>query len=235
MKSMNKLELLEKLSINYQVIPIETHRLMLKYNRNGVLVIRCPNSMKEDELNDFIKRHIRWIKNHQPSSNPNEVTHQNERMYLYLGHPYTLNTIESRHEGVFLNQDRNELIVYANNLQNVKSLIKKWKMEQCEIIFTELFYQCFKDMERYLAKFPHLEIKHYLSRWGCCYPKKNLIILNNALIHTDIEIIKYVIYHELAHLKYPNHQKEFHLFLRLFCPNEKELRKKLKNYTTEYD
>ena len=42
------------------------------------------------------------------------------------------------------------------------------------------------------------------------------------------EIIDYVIVHELSHIKYLNHQKEFYDYLKVFLPNYKYLEKRLK-------
>ena len=39
--------------------------------------------------------------------------------------------------------------------------------------------------------------------------------------------IEYVIFHELAHLIYPNHSKEFYNFLTLHMPDWKERKRKL--------
>ena len=60
------------------------------------------------------------------------------------------------------------------------------------------------------------------------------LILNLSLIHTSLELIEYVVYHELCHFVYKNHQSEFHLLLQQFVPNEKQLKKVLNNYIKFY-
>ena len=60
-------------------------------------------------------------------------------------------------------------------------------------------------MSHYLNKYPLLEIKRYKSRWGCCYPKKNKIIINVSVVNLPLELIEYVIYHELTHFVFDNH------------------------------
>ena len=68
-------------------------------------------------------------------------------------------------------------------------------------------------------------IKNYLGQ----YNKKNYVInLNLLLGHISEELIEYVIIHELAHIKYMNHQKEFWKLVEKYIPNYKEMRKKLK-------
>lgn len=74
-----------------------------------------------------------------------------------------------------------------------------------------------------------VRIKHNVSNWGSCSVKKN-INLNLNLMRLPEELRDYVMLHELCHLKYMNHGKEFHALLESVCPNHKSLRTKLREY-----
>lgn len=74
-----------------------------------------------------------------------------------------------------------------------------------------------------------VRIKHNVSNWGSCSVKKN-INLNLNLMRLPAELQDYVMLHELCHLKYMNHGKEFHALLESVCPNHKELRIRLRDY-----
>lgn len=74
-----------------------------------------------------------------------------------------------------------------------------------------------------------VRIKHNVSNWGSCSVKKN-INLNLNLMRLPAELQDYVMLHELCHLKYMNHGKEFHALLESVCPNHKELRTKLRDF-----
>lgn len=74
-----------------------------------------------------------------------------------------------------------------------------------------------------------VRIKHNASNWGSCSAKKN-INLNLNLMRLPEELQDYVMLHELCHLKYMNHGKEFHALLESVCPNHKTLRTKLREY-----
>ena len=74
-----------------------------------------------------------------------------------------------------------------------------------------------------------VRIKHNVSNWGSCSVKKN-INLNLNLMRLPAELRDYVMLHELCHLKYMNHGKEFHALLESVCPNHKELRRQLRDY-----
>jgi predicted metal-dependent hydrolase len=74
-----------------------------------------------------------------------------------------------------------------------------------------------------------VRIKHNVSNWGSCSVKKN-INLNLNLMRLPAELRDYVMLHELCHLKYMNHGKEFHALLESICPNHKALRRQLRDY-----
>ena len=74
-----------------------------------------------------------------------------------------------------------------------------------------------------------VRIKHNVSNWGSCSVKKN-INLNLNLMRLPAELRDYVMLHELCHLKYMNHGKEFHALMESVCPNHKELRRQLRDF-----
>ena len=45
-----------------------------------------------------------------------------------------------------------------------------------------------------------------------------------------IEVMKYVIVHELAHIKHKNHSRDFWSLVAVYCPNYKEIERNFKNF-----
>ena len=220
-------------NISHQVINTNSKRLTLKYNQRGILIIRKPSIMSAEEVSFFVDKHMDWILKQNEISKPIVRLYENGEEYLYLGKKYNLQINENKHPGVFL-QD-NTMYVYVNDKLTPSKVVLKWKKEEAEKIFNEMLYHCFNKMNGYLDRYPALEIKKYKSRWGTCYPKKNKISLNISLIHTELEIIEFVVFHELAHFVHLNHSKDFHSFLRKFVPNEKSVKLKLKKYKCYYE
>ncbi|WDC85678.1 M48 family metallopeptidase [Caloramator sp. mosi_1] len=63
--------------------------------------------------------------------------------------------------------------------------------------------------------------------WGSCSSKGN-INLNWRLVMMPLDVIDYVIVHELCHLKHPNHSKGFWNLVREFMPDFEGKRRWLK-------
>ena len=61
-----------------------------------------------------------------------------------------------------------------------------------------------------------IKIRQMKTRWGSCNPHKSYINLNIELIKKPKICIEYVFFHELVHLIYPNHSREFYNYLSLY-------------------
>ena len=73
-------------------------------------------------------------------------------------------------------------------------------------------------------------LKKLSSAWGIYHKKENYISFNSDLIEKDIECIEYVVLHELCHIFYMNHQKDFWALVEKYMPDYKVRRKKLKTF-----
>jgi len=62
--------------------------------------------------------------------------------------------------------------------------------------------------KKFDKKYNKIKITSAKTRWGSCTSQKNLNF-SYRLIQADSKAIDYVIVHELAHLKYMNHSKQF--------------------------
>ena len=71
------------------------------------------------------------------------------------------------------------------------------------------------------------------TRWGSS-SSTGRIHLNCHLMRLPQEIQDYVILHELAHTKVPNHSKRFWALLERICPHARALDKQLKTYEIEH-
>jgi predicted metal-dependent hydrolase len=82
-------------------------------------------------------------------------------------------------------------------------------------------------------KVGEVTVRNNKGRWGSC-SGKNSISLNIHLMRLPHELIDYVIYHELAHIKVKSHGKPFWQFMESILPGAAKLDKKLNEYHLVY-
>ena len=108
------------------------------------------------------------------------------------------------------------------NLQELSIFLQK----NAEILITELVRKNEKIMgisEPYKVK-----VKPTERQFGSNSKRTHTLSFQLNLIHYSKEIIESVVVHELAHDFERNHSKNFYNIVYQYCPNYKELQKKLK-------
>ena len=71
------------------------------------------------------------------------------------------------------------------------------------------------------------QVRNMKTRWGSCNTKTKKININLQLVHKPEKCLEYVILHELAHIKVPNHSKQFYDIIEAYMPDYKATKKLL--------
>lgn len=103
-------------------------------------------------------------------------------------------------------------------------IIKALRVEAEKVLLPRL--QELADLYGY--SFKSSQIKKVTGRWGSCDSHKN-IALSIYLVQLPIELIDYVMLHELAHTHHLNHSQAFWHEVTKYCPDYKLLRKRLRD------
>lgn len=85
-----------------------------------------------------------------------------------------------------------------------------------------------RDFAPYGVLPPTVRFRRMISRWGSCNTRRAVLTFNYALIGAPPEAVEYVVYHEFAHLLYPNHSPAFYEQVAAFLPDWKARRAMLK-------
>ncbi len=73
-----------------------------------------------------------------------------------------------------------------------------------------------------------VKVRDAKTRYGSCLPKTKELHFTSRLIMLKEEAVDAIVVHELCHIVYPNHQKEFYTFVEKYIPNYKEIDSYLK-------
>ena len=105
-------------------------------------------------------------------------------------------------------------------IQFYKKLAEEYLIKRCQFLGREL--------QLVPAQ---IKIQTATTRWGSCTSQKK-INLNWKLLVFPKVLIDYVIIHELCHLKFLNHSKDFWDLVEFHCPNYKEAELEIKNQSS---
>lgn len=72
-----------------------------------------------------------------------------------------------------------------------------------------------------------VSFKKYKRRWGCC-DNKNRIVFNTLLAQFPEEVIRYIVVHELAHIKEKNHSPRFWKLVEAYKPDYRAIHRQIK-------
>ena len=142
---------------------------------------------------------------------------------LYIGKDY-IDILGKRKRLVVLNEGMNAVSIddmVVNKRENIDSILKKFTLD---IITQEV---------RKLEKIMLIPIEHKIkitamrSCSGKNYYQKKLLTFDKDLIHYSLERIDSIVIHELAHYYYHDHSPSFYNMVLKYCPNYKELQRKL--------
>lgn len=114
----------------------------------------------------------------------------------------------------------------SNNLhlQKIKKAIMKALRVEAEKILLPRLRDFAAD---YRFRYQSASIKQVTGRWGSCDSNRH-IVLSLYLIQLPLELIDYVIIHELCHTVQMNHSQKFWSLVERQCPDYKLIRKRMR-------
>ena len=209
---------------------------------NNEIKITCSKSCPKREIQYFLLQQEDWLNNsinkHKEllSRFPKKEFVQGEN-FLFLGVEHKLDFRPSKKKRIsFLWSEDQELLAevpadFLPNPELKKPLLRFYEKWGRKIITQRVDFWS-KKMQLYPNQISFRAQKY---RWGSCSSEGNLS-LNWKLVAAPLEVLDYVVIHELAHLKHHNHSKRFWGLVEEFSPNYKIKKQWLKEnqYRMDY-
>lgn len=195
--------------------------LMIK---NQQLYVLAPFYINEQQIQTFLLEHENWIVKKQSEERINVYLdlQQDQSMYL-LGERYPMKI--QLQPDCDVNIQDGVLYLKGKSLASIKRLLKNYLQEMIQFYVVQIQKECGLSFQT--------EYGFFYRKWGSCHVQKRLIKLNYYLACLPKELIKSVIYHEIAHFSVANHQKAFYLHLQKLNPNYQIDAKRLRQYIIE--
>ena len=109
----------------------------------------------------------------------------------------------------------NYLKTKSETIKKINNFLKKYFF----IDFYSVYQKCLKKFDNIDCN--SIKIQNMSTKWGVCNSSTKIIKVNLNLIFYSKEILEYVIIHELVHLIYQNHSKNFWMMIKLIYPKYK--------------
>ena len=193
------------------------------------IAISVPLHASSKDIENFIQSKKEWI---ETTLNKIKIAKENrnnlkENTIKILGKDVEKKIIESDLERI--RSTDTSIYIYSKDIDNTKieKKILEWKVEKLKVILDEYLTKYTKLLNKNIN---YYQIKKLSSAWGIYHKRENYISFNFDLIEKDIKCIEYVVLHELCHIFYMNHQKDFWALVEKYMPDYKARRKKLKNF-----
>jgi len=149
----------------------------------------------------------------------------------FLGKRYNLQITKDIAPSVIVSDNLSKITFHVTDRRKYKDDLKQWYFEQTRRIVSERL-DLIRIRNPSLPAYNKVSIKNQRSRWASCSENGNLNF-NLILAALPIEIIDYVIIHELAHLIELNHSNNFWNIVKMTDPEFQTHRKLLHKYRYE--
>ena len=143
------------------------------------------------------------------------------KTYLYLGKSFALEIRQNKNNLVEL---EDKFYIASRSEKYIRTYLESWYKQQARKIIIERVYH-YSNFSG--LKFNSVSLSSATTRCGSCSSQKNLNF-NWKLIMAPLEVIDYVVSHELAHLAELNHSRDFWEKVRKMFPIYRQYRTWLK-------
>jgi predicted metal-dependent hydrolase len=216
--------------LGYHLIRSRKRRktISLHINEDGKIVVNAPYRTPKWEIEKFVEEKQSWIVKKISEKDGSIRRAEKEFVpgeeFLYLGESYPLEIQDTHKKEHPLKLSFGKFILDKDHIEEARDLFVEWyKTEAKQRIMERVDYY-----GKRLQLFPKgVKITSAKYRWGSCSPD-NRLSFSWRIIMASLNIIDYILIHELVHIKEKNHSKRFWSYLESVLPDYRKQRLWLK-------
>lgn len=202
----------------------------ISLSSQGEVVVTTPLRFPKSKIPFYIEKAREWIflQKQKVKEKPALLT---SKKVVYFGTSYDVQVIKKMDGSVRLLDTVIQVAPTQLTATAVLSLLSKWLQARSG----EYILKRVQELSLHMSlPFHGVALKQQKTRWGSCSSTKHLNF-NWKLIHAPVEVIDYVIIHELAHTKHMNHGRQFWDLVATFDPDHTHHRRWLQKYGSTED
>lgn len=206
--------------------------IYLSFDDEGNLVIKSPK-VPQHKIEQLLLKKSSWINNSREKIQQKKgraLDFSNATECYYLGQVYPLRLIQHSKKRVKLDFDGEMFTLYYHIYDETlfqTHLDRFYKNEAQEQIPSHVAHWT----EKMSLHPTDIRFRKTKRQWGSC-SAKNVLSFNTMSMKLPLDVLQYIIVHELAHIKHKHHQKDFWKLVEHYLPDYKNRVEELKSYTT---
>lgn len=192
----------------------------------GNIEVQAPKGTPDEsvlrmlEVNwDLIQKKVKEMKDRLHG--PQKKVYENGESFLYLGNTYPIiifQDINIKQDHVVFEGKKLHINVKQIDDEKIKQSLKRFYYQQCKALVEERIssYQ-----SNFKTKPRSIRISDSKTTWGTCDSNLQLTF-NWRLAMAPLEVIDYVVVHEMCHMVHLNHDRSFWRLVGKIMPDYKE-------------
>lgn len=208
-----------------KVVRKNIKNINLRITTNLEIILSVPLNLTDLQIQNVLINKSNWIRKHQLRIKSFKSNINRNENFQYLGQEYSIKVLRCNVRDVVLENDCVVVRLKCDDEENIKfKILEQWSYFTAKIYFKKLIDNYLPLVDKNVSK---ITIRKMKTRWGSCNTLKGYINLNIELLKKPIELIEYVILHEVTHLIHRNHDNNFYQFLSLHMPDWQIRKQKL--------
>lgn len=206
-----------------RIIRSNRKTLSISIDRLGALIVRTPRNYSLERIFSFIEQKEDWIRKAQAKAKENArfLPPKNLDGYTFLLCGNKVEIVLYDRGRVAFNEQTGALFVPREfAMERLQAWLKRYAKKR----LSQMVYTRAQEMSLTVES---VLITSAKTRWGSCSGKGKLHF-SYHLIYASESVMDYVVIHELAHIPFKNHGKQFWGMVAKYCPDYTQKRKWLK-------
>lgn len=185
--------------------------------RDGSISVLVPENMKENVITEILdSKEYSIIKNqtlwHIANDGKENRPFVNGQTFMFKGQNYSLILKDDASTEIEL---INGVFLLNSSVKDFRTAFEQFYKKECKKFLAER-YNILKDKVPFRPK--KIAVRQMSTRWGSCTPNGNININWNCIMAPQF-VFDYILVHELIHLKYHRHDKDFWQTVEFIVPD----------------
>lgn len=174
----------------------------------------------------FVNSKISWIKKHRTQILIRLEKQQKQKDdFYFLGQKYLINLHKNQIKNLVEENAPNQLTIYLKQGCKKEKILEQY----CKKEFLKIVKNLAEKWQKIInVNINEVKVRKMKTRFGSCNINTKKIWLSLNLARENINLIEYVLVHEIVHLLERRHNQNFKNYMTYFLPNWRELELKLK-------